>query len=749
MVTSNLPSDCFDRKIGRDQGVSTKGRFYSHCVRKLKLADTLRGHTGCVNRIAWNDSGTQLASGSDDTRVGIFDYATGKNRDLFPTGHTANIFGVAWLSSSCIVTGAMDFTVRLHESPFGGNTSTTFDCHSGRVKDLAVEPRSMGQLFFSASEDGTVRQFDRRLPHCGCADSRPYGAPSSREAGGAPIPPSSNVLIQLGSGGVNRRSRSNTLPAMSVALSPTDPTYIAVGCGDNTLRVYDRRMLGLSAPSDTTTPFAMGFRPPHAGMGIGRNESHSTHISWSPDGNHLLGSFSNDHIYLFDVRGTCYGDVAVTSYVMPPPPVSKPSRPVDSMKTDDWAVSVSEDRLHGPLELSSIIREAHAAILATDKTYLRQSVPSVSQLIALYLGRASRLTLRKWKGDAYIAAVDCLRGHCLSPSDHLIHLKFIEALAALPRDGAARSAAEAERFRALFPDHIELVKDYATRRRRQRGASNASADSATEATGAGEREGTQRDQSHSAAGEEENEEQEGGYMDDGDDEAEDAQEEASSMRPDKFMEEERYRAEYWRTVLEGGESYGRNGSTAWTSHAERQQTVRGEPTLGFLQRYVGSCNISTDIKEANFFGDSHIAAGSDDGRVLIWERESGKPVHMLNADNDICNSVRPHPFDPCIATSGIESVVKIWRPEDKESSSEEREAEETHTSRRRRRRGSSSANEEPATIESAAAANQESLGSGPVLLLSQPLMRDMILRLMQRQGDNEEGGGPEMDCVQS
>ena len=35
------------------------------------LESTLRGHSGCVNRLAWNDAGTLLASGSDDRRVSL------------------------------------------------------------------------------------------------------------------------------------------------------------------------------------------------------------------------------------------------------------------------------------------------------------------------------------------------------------------------------------------------------------------------------------------------------------------------------------------------------------------------------------------------------------------------------------------------------------------------------------------------------------------------------------------------------
>lgn len=40
-----------------------------------------------------------------------------------------------------------------------------------------------------------------------------------------------------------------------------------------------------------------------------------------------------------------------------------------------------------------------------------------------------------------------------------------------------------------------------------------------------------------------------------------------------------------------------------------------------LQRYVGHCNVQTDIKEAVFVGldDSLVACGSDDGMLFIYK----------------------------------------------------------------------------------------------------------------------------------
>ncbi len=59
---------------------------------RLAMDAVLHGHRGCVNHISFNDSGSLLASGSDDTRLLLWDVAQRRQRAAFITGHTFNIF---------------------------------------------------------------------------------------------------------------------------------------------------------------------------------------------------------------------------------------------------------------------------------------------------------------------------------------------------------------------------------------------------------------------------------------------------------------------------------------------------------------------------------------------------------------------------------------------------------------------------------------------------------------------------------
>ncbi|KAJ0183075.1 hypothetical protein K1T71_001051 [Dendrolimus kikuchii] len=115
-----------------------------------------------------------------------------------------------------------------------------------------------------------------------------------------------------------------------------------------------------------------------------------------------------------------------------------------------------------------------------------------------------------------------------------------------------------------------------------------------------------------------------------------------------------------------------------TSALER--TMRAS-ALDYKQRFLGHCNTTTDIKEANFLGPdaNYLAAGSDDGSMFIWCRRSGNIVRCLRGDESIVNCIQMHPSMFLLATSGIETVVRLWSPRPENGD------EESRVLRRRRR----------------------------------------------------------------
>ena len=102
-------------------------------------------------------------------------------------------------------------------------------------------------------------------------------------------------------------------------------------------------------------------------------------------------------------------------------------------------------------------------------------------------------------------------------------------------------------------------------------------------------------------------------------------------------------------------------------HSSSGEQHLGQPQClmcDFTRRFTGHCNAHTDIKEANFLGahGNYIAAGSDDGNIFIWEKETSNLVLILNGDDSIVNCIQWHPHQALLATSGIENVVRLWEP---------------------------------------------------------------------------------------
>uniref|UniRef100_H3AJ18 DDB1 and CUL4 associated factor 6 n=1 Tax=Latimeria chalumnae TaxID=7897 RepID=H3AJ18_LATCH len=89
------------------------------------------------------------------------------------------------------------------------------------------------------------------------------------------------------------------------------------------------------------------------------------------------------------------------------------------------------------------------------------------------------------------------------------------------------------------------------------------------------------------------------------------------------------------------------------------QNIR-RPSIKMM--YKGHRNSRTMIKEANFWGNNFVMSGSDCGHIFIWDRHTAEHLMLLEADNHVVNCLQPHPFDPILASSGIDYDIKIWSP---------------------------------------------------------------------------------------
>jgi nuclear receptor interaction protein len=314
-------------------------------VDALDIVDELEGHSGCVNALSWSTSGRLLASGSDDHRINIHSYQPESSTSQFSlttsimTGHRSNIFSVKFMPYSndgTIVSATDDVRIfdiehsghsalRSSTRPSSGRRSIgmardgvtltegdtkakVFRSHSETVKRIVTEDTPF--YFLTCSNDGDVRQWDVRQPSKAYPRARDAMLPQWANDASDNVPP---PLISYSRHGLDLNT---------VSCSPSQPHYIALGGAHLHCFLHDRRMLGrdqshergsrLSSPGSWTeyddellgkaTQCVKKFAP-NGKQRMRRKESgHITACKISDaQPNELLVSWSQDHIYSFDM----------------------------------------------------------------------------------------------------------------------------------------------------------------------------------------------------------------------------------------------------------------------------------------------------------------------------------------------------------------------------------------------------------------------------------------------------------------
>lgn len=55
-------------------------------------------------------------------------------------------------------------------------------------------------------------------------------------------------------------------------------------------------------------------------------------------------------------------------------------------------------------------------------------------------------------------------------------------------------------------------------------------------------------------------------------------------------------------------------------------------------------------------------AGSDDGSIFLWEKQTQNLLRVLKGDEMIVNCLQPHPSCALLATSGVDHPIRLWSP---------------------------------------------------------------------------------------
>lgn len=234
-----------------------------HVPKRLELMYKMEFHSGCVNALSFNSSGTLLASGSDDFYIAVWDWAREKAAITFKSGHHNNVFQSKFLPLSddtLIVSCARDGQVRLAELSSGVYKSTRkLAKHNGPAHKLATLPTSP-HVVLSAGEDAVVLNIDIR-------QEQP-----------------NRVALVKGLAGAR-------IPLYSIHAHPVNEHQFCVSGHDQFVRVYDRRCASLNFPVLKFCPrnHYEANPPPSVTCAV-----------YSCNGDAILASYNDDDIYLFD-----------------------------------------------------------------------------------------------------------------------------------------------------------------------------------------------------------------------------------------------------------------------------------------------------------------------------------------------------------------------------------------------------------------------------------------------------------------
>ena len=596
--------------------------------------------------------------------------------------------------------------------------TTSYTCHQGRVKDVEVSPDSP-HLFWSAAEDGTIRQFDTRL------------STSSQDNESSP-----NQLIKLTNSAATR-----SIELKSLGINKVRTEQLAVVADDAYVRMYDRRMLGPAAPSSNSSNrskegLMMRFAPPHLALGISNRDTHGTHVAFSNRGDKVVATYHGDHGYVFDISSPVKSDEGcrpLISFIkqdndntaingsgnnngsnkrakiadLPVHPRQQQQhwrRSTLPHQPDDQApgtnptlpqlgiLPVTAERAKTQGDVEAHIKSNFPAAIRHYSDGLHIAPYSTSILLA----RARALLNRGWEGDLFFALSDCEDALSLEPTSEialsrlmvcLLKCGFCRAVQTLVEittsSGGEKESGgigvklpdwgaglEHEMKEKLQRRQIEL-----DRRKKEQG----------ECGKRGEGEEGERGKEKAAAADE-------------DVAADDPyasvfkllhllqrdQDLTGSNKHNDDADDGFVPELVSQIVMHLDELYAATLKKYYHHHHHQQHHVddkEGALVLPMvcqaspggkhlLQRFIGHANIQTDIKEAAFLGsnDDLVACGSDDGRVFIYNASTGECIKLLQADDDIVNCVQPHPTLPVIATSGIEPVVRVWSPSSDEPS---------------------------------------------------------------------------------
>ncbi|XP_018422515.1 PREDICTED: DDB1- and CUL4-associated factor 6 isoform X2 [Nanorana parkeri] len=701
---TNLLWDVRKRALGLDEPSNVRINYLGRreFVQKLKLEKTLNVHHGCVNSICWNSTGEYILSGSDDTTLVISNPFNKKVLTRIRSGHRANIFSAKFLPLtndkhiiSCSGDGVIYFTDI--EKDTETNRQCQFTCHYGTAYEINTVPNDP-YTFLSCGEDGTVRWFDvRAKTSCTKEDCK------------------DDVLVNC------RRA------ATSIAICPSAPFYLAVGCSDSSVRIYDRRSLGTGAASNYsnrgTTGMCVRFVPSH----LVNKSCRVTSLCYSEDGQELLVSYSSDYIYLFDPKDDQAKELKFSSTNQRQDEVRQP--PLKRLRLrGDWSDTGPRSRPESERERDGD-NATNASLMQRMSDMLSRWFEEASEVAQSNRRRgrppnrgepqpdtSASTTSNPTESQAAEAEVssetpsdqnapsntDVGESHTLSSPDEAAHQQSASTSESsmLPIESGKRRP-ESETSEPVLQLHYSTEGTTTSTIRLDFTDEWSNTASSSVAVKVGPSDGaatpepslpsemevtsvsaeqnveTLPDNMQTDPGSTKISSEQPNASSSMDEQPETSKTAAQSDMSESSSHRETDSDDNTVRLPPRAQTQNRRSAAARIQELFRRRKERKELEEMDMQNvrqpsskivFKGHRNSRTMIKESCFWGKNFVISGSDCGHIFIWDRHTAEHLMLLEADNHVVNCVQPHPYDPILASSGIDYNVKVWSPLEEDKS---------------------------------------------------------------------------------
>ena len=202
---------------------------------------TLKGHGRQVNSMAFSPNGRQLASGSYDNTIRIWDVATSRCLQTW-RGHKGTVLSVAFSpNGQQLTSGSGDETIRIWDVATG-RCLQTWEGHNDRVYSVAFSPN--GRQLASGSGDKTIRIWDVATGRClQTWEGHTYGvssvvfSPDGQQLASGSYDETITIW-DVATGRCLQTWEGYTYDVYSVVFSP-DGQQLASGSGDCTVKIWD------------------------------------------------------------------------------------------------------------------------------------------------------------------------------------------------------------------------------------------------------------------------------------------------------------------------------------------------------------------------------------------------------------------------------------------------------------------------------------------------------------------------------